>query len=60
MGVSLHFINEGNRIVLHGNAAFTLVIDDEIVLAQAEDTRALARFKKTGWSQAGPVQIRGL
>ena len=51
----LEFVDEGDRVVLEGNTAVALCVDNQVVFAQAEFTCALARLKKSGRAEVGPI-----
>ena len=44
----LEFVDEGDRVVLEGNTAVALCVDNQGVFAQAEFTRALAQKIRPG------------
>ena len=51
----LEFVDEGDRVVLEGNTAVALCVGDQVVVAQAEFTCALAGLKESGWAEVGPI-----
>ena len=51
----LEFVDEGDRVVLEGNTAVAPCVDNQVVFAHAEFTCALARLKKSGRAEVGPI-----
>jgi hypothetical protein len=51
----LEFVDEGDRVVLEGNTAVALCVGDQVVVAQAEFTCALAGLKESDWAEVGPI-----
>ena len=49
------FIHQGDGVVLHRDAAFVLLVGDEVVFAEAVFGGALAGFEVRGGAEVGPV-----
>src|SRR5277367_2089161 len=54
----LQFVDQGDGIVLCRDATGTGLIDDEVILAEAEFPRAFARLNHRRWAEIGPVEAR--
>ena len=52
----LEFVDKGYRVVLEGNAALALCVDNQVVFALAEFTCALAMLKKCDRAEVGATQ----
>lgn len=54
---TLQFVDEGDGVVFHRDAAVVLVVGDEVVFAEAEFSGALAGLKECSGAEAGPVDV---
>jgi hypothetical protein len=57
VGRLFEFVDHGDGVVLHGNAAAALCVCDELVGAQAKFAGAGYRLEEAGGAEVGPVDV---